>query len=176
MRSPARAIELDFASGVDLVQGDLDDAAALDRLETGADGLFHVAGWFKLGLRDPSSGERTNVEGTRNVLAAAQRAGTPKVVYTSTLAVNSDTGGRFVDESHEHTGAHLSEYDRTKAEAHAIAKEFAAAGLPVVIVMPGAITAWATPPRLGSSSSRSPGRQRTLGAARGGRLRMGARE
>jgi dihydroflavonol-4-reductase len=138
VRSPARAIELD-AIGVDLVQGDLHDTSALDRLLTGADGLFHVAGWFKLGQRDPSSGERTNVEGTRNVLAAAQRAGTPKVVYTSTLAVNSDTGGRFVDESHEHSGAHLSEYDRTKAEAHAVAKEFAAAGLPVVIVMPGAI-------------------------------------
>jgi dihydroflavonol-4-reductase len=61
------------------------------------------------------------------------------VVYTSTLAVNSDTRGRILDEDHEHQGAHLSEYDRTKAEAHAIAKEFMASGLPLVIVMPGGI-------------------------------------
>jgi len=138
VRSPARAIRLD-AIGVDLVQGDLDDVAALDRLLVGADGLFHVAGWYKIGERDASPGQRANVEGTRHVLDAARRAGTPKVVHTSTLAVNSDTGGRVLDETHEHTGTHLTEYDRTKAEAHAIAKEFAAAGLPLVIVMPGGI-------------------------------------
>lgn len=138
VRSPARAIRLD-ALGVDLVQGDLDDSNALDRLLAGADGLFHVAGWYKLGQREASAGQRTNVEGTRNVLEAARRADTPKVVHTSTLAVNSDTRGRVLDETHEHPGAHLSEYDRTKAEAHAIAKAFAAAGLPLVIVMPGGI-------------------------------------
>ena len=102
-------------------------------------GHVNVAGWYKVGERDPSPGQRTNVEGTRNVLAAAQRAGTAKVVHTSTLAVNSHTHGRFLDETHEHAGSHLSEYDRTKAEAHAVAKQFAADGLPVVIVMPGAI-------------------------------------
>ena len=138
VRSPARAVQLD-AIGVDLVEGDLDDSDALDRLLAGADGLFHVAGWYKVGQRDPSPGQRVNVEGTRNVLAAAQRAGTPRIVYTSTLAVNSDTRGRILDESHQHHGGHISAYDRTKAEAHVVAKEFAAAGLPVVIVMPGAI-------------------------------------
>ena len=138
VRSPARAIQLD-AIGVDLVEGDLDDSGALDRLLAGADGLFHVAGWYRLGQRDPAPGQRDNVDGTRNVLAAVQRAGTARVVYTSTLAVNSDTGGRFLDESHQHHGGHISAYDRTKAEAHIVAKEFAAAGLPVIIVMPGAI-------------------------------------
>jgi dihydroflavonol-4-reductase len=138
VRSPRRAVGLD-AMGVDLVEGDLDDVAALDRLVADVHGLFHVAGWYKLGERDRSPGQRVNVEGTRNVLAAAQRAGTPKVVYTSTLAVNSDTGGVTLDEAHRHMGAHLSEYDRTKAEAHRVALQFAAVGLPVVIVMPGGI-------------------------------------
>ncbi len=95
VRDPARAAAL-TGRGVELVPGDLDDAAALDRLVDGVDGLFHVAGWYKLGQRDPSVGDRVNVEGTRNVLAAAQRAGVPRVVHTSTLAVNSDTHGRGV--------------------------------------------------------------------------------
>lgn len=144
VRNPARATALQDI-GVELVRGDLDDQAALDQLlapaadGTSVDGLFHVAGWYKVGERDPAPGQRVNVEGTRNVLAAAQRAGTPKVVYTSTLAINSDTGGRVLEEGHDFTGEHLSAYDRTKAEAHAVAKEFAAAGLPVVIVMPGAV-------------------------------------
>lgn len=138
VRSPRRAAGPD-ALGVELVEGDLDDVAAIDRLVADVDGLFHVAGWYKLGERDRSPGQRVNVEGTRTVLAAAQRAGTPKVVYTSTLAVNSDTGGATLDETHRYTGVHLSEYDRTKAAAHHVALEFAAAGLPVVIVMPGGI-------------------------------------
>lgn len=144
VRSPSRAAAL-HARGVELVEGDLDDTEAIDRLlapaadGTPLDGLFHVAGWYKLGEADPSAGQQANVEGTRHVLAAAQRAGVPRVVYTSTLAINSDTGGRVLDESHTYAGEHLSHYDRTKAEAHAVAKEFAAAGLPIVIVMPGGI-------------------------------------
>jgi nucleoside-diphosphate-sugar epimerase len=138
VRDPARAGSLRDL-GVDLVTGDLDDAAALDGLCAGADGLFHVAGWYKLGQRDPSAGVRVNVEGTRNALAAAERNGVPKVVYTSTLAVNSDTEEQVVDETYRFAGEHLSVYDRTKAEAHDIAVEFAARGLPVVIVQPGLV-------------------------------------
>jgi hypothetical protein len=41
-------------------------------------------------------------------------------VYTSTLAVFSDTHGRMVDETYHYDGPHLSEYDRTKWVAHYI--------------------------------------------------------
>ena len=138
VRDPGKASAL-TALGVELVPGDLDDTAALDRLCDGVDGLFHVAGWYKLGQRDPSVGDRVNVVGTRNVLEAARRAGVPKVVYTSTLAVNSDTHGQVYDETHRHTGEFVSDYDRTKAQAHGIAERFATDGLPVVLVQPGLV-------------------------------------
>jgi nucleoside-diphosphate-sugar epimerase len=138
VRTPGRA-EVLSSAGVELVPGDLDDGAALDELCSGVDGLFHVAGWYKLGQRDPSVGTRVNVDGTRTTLAAAQRAGVPRVVYTSTLAVNSDTHGRVHDETHRHTGPFTSHYDRTKAEAHDVAERFAAGGLDVRIVMPGIV-------------------------------------
>src|SRR3954447_873347 len=138
VRDRSRASRL-LDLGVELVEGDLDDAAALYRLCASADGLFHVAGWYKLGQRDPSPGVRVNVEGTRNSLAAAQRAGVARVVYTSTLAVNSDTRGQVVDESYRFSGEHVSVYDRTKAEAHDIAEGFARDGLDVVIVQPGLV-------------------------------------
>jgi nucleoside-diphosphate-sugar epimerase len=125
--------------GVRIVGGDLFDATALDRLCNDVDGLFHVAGWYKLGTRDPSVGWRVNVEGTQAVLSAAVRAHVPKVVYTSTLAVNSDTHGRIVDESYRFTGRHLSAYDRSKAKAHDVALEFGERGLPVMVVMPGLV-------------------------------------
>jgi nucleoside-diphosphate-sugar epimerase len=128
-----------LGSGVRIVGGDLFNAAALDRLCSGVDGLFHVAGWYKLGTRDPSVGWRVNVEGTRAVLSAAVRAHVPRVVYTSTLAVNSDTHGAIVDESYRFTGRHLSAYDGSKAKAHDVAVEFGRRGLPVVVVMPGLV-------------------------------------
>lgn len=66
--------------------------------------------------------------------------GIPKGVYTSTLAVFSDTHGRLVDEEFRYSGPHLSEYDRTKAMAHReVAEPMMAAGLPLVIVQPGLI-------------------------------------
>lgn len=122
-----------------VVPGALDDVGALDRLLDGADGLFHVAGWYRLGAHDPDEGRRINVEGTRAVLTAARRAGTPRVVHTSTLAVNSDTRGAVHDETFRFTGRHLSVYDATKAEAHRIALQLAADGLPVVVAMPGLV-------------------------------------
>ena len=138
VRDPARAEQL-TALGVSLVRGDLDDSEALERTCTGTDVFFHVAGWYKVGTRDKAEGWRVNVDGTRAALTAAQRTGVPRVVYTSTLAVNSDTKGKVVDETYRFTGQHLSVYDETKAQAHDVAHEFADAGLPIVIVMPGLV-------------------------------------
>jgi nucleoside-diphosphate-sugar epimerase len=137
IRQPTKASRLD-GLGVELVVGDLDDTVALDRLLQGADGFFHVAGWYKLGRREHETLHRVNVTGTRNALEAARRAGV-RTVYTSTAAVNSDTRGVVHDETYVHSGPWVSEYDRTKAEAHRVAEEYAAAGLPVVIVMPSVI-------------------------------------
>jgi nucleoside-diphosphate-sugar epimerase len=138
VRDPAKAADL-AALGVRLFPGDVTDAASLRAPMAGTDGVFHIAGWYKVGMRDKRDGERVNVQGTRNVLTAMRDLGIPKGVYTSTLAVNSDTHGVLVDESYHFEGQHLSEYDRTKAAAHEIALEFMAAGLPLVIVMPGLI-------------------------------------
>jgi dihydroflavonol-4-reductase len=63
----------------------------------------------------------------------------PRVVYTSTLAVNSDTRGEVVDETFRFTGRHISVYDETKARANDVAATMAAGGAPIVIVMPGAV-------------------------------------
>jgi len=138
VRDPLKVSRLE-SRGVSLVRGDLDDPTGLDALCTGVDGLFHVAGWYRLGSRTPHQGRRVNVEGTHNVLAAAHRAGVPRMVYTSTLAVNSDTGGAVVDESYSFRGRHISTYDETKARAHDAVARAAVEGAPIVTVMPGLV-------------------------------------
>jgi nucleoside-diphosphate-sugar epimerase len=120
-------------------EGDITDRASMRPHMAGADGVFHIAGWFKVGVRDTRDGERINVDGTRNVLSLMKDLHIPKGVYTSTIAVFSDTGGRIVDETYRHEGPWLSEYDRTKWVAHyQVAEPMIADGLPLVIVQPGA--------------------------------------
>jgi nucleoside-diphosphate-sugar epimerase len=138
VRTPSKAADL-AALGVTVSAGDVTDLESMRAPMTGVDGVFHIAGWYKLGVRDKRDAQAINVQGTRNVLTLMRDLGVPKGVYTSTLAVFSDTHGKLVDESYRFTGQHLSVYDRTKAEAHAVADEFIRAGLPLVIVQPGLI-------------------------------------
>lgn len=138
VRDPEKAGALK-AIGVQLFKGDVTDKGSMREAMSGADGVFHVAGWYKVGAHDKSGGVKVNIQGTRNVLELMQELKIPRGVYTSTLAVNSDTHGKLVDETYRFQGRHLSEYDRTKAAAHEIAQGFTANGLPLVIVMPGAI-------------------------------------
>ncbi|MBN1485249.1 MAG: NAD-dependent epimerase/dehydratase family protein [Chloroflexia bacterium] len=139
VRDPARAGQL-AQLGVTLAQGDVTDKESMRAAMAGTDGLFHIAGWYQIGARDKRPAQRVNVQGTRNVLELMRDLGLPKGVYTSTLAVFSDTQGRMVDESYRYTGPHLNEYDRTKRLAHyRVAEPMIEQGLPLVIVMPGAV-------------------------------------
>ncbi len=138
VRNPEKARNL-AALGVILHKGDVTEKESMRAPMTGVEGVFHIAGWYKIGVRDKSEGQKINVEGTRNVLALMQELKIPRGVYTSTLGVNSDTGGKLVDESYRFSGKFLSVYEQTKAEAHKVAEEFIARGLPLMIVQPGLI-------------------------------------
>ena len=77
--------------GLTLHRGDVCDKESMRAAMAGVDGVFHVAGWYKVGARDKRPGMRVNVEGTRNVLELMRDLGIPRGVYTSTIAVFSDT-------------------------------------------------------------------------------------
>ncbi len=139
VRTPEKAGAL-RELGVELAPGDITEPETLQGPMAGADGVFHIAAWYKVGARDRSMAHAINVEGTRNVLKAARDLAVPRIVYTSTVAVYGDTGGQVVDESYRHDGPWLSEYDRTKWLAHyEVALPMIDAGLPLVIVQPGLV-------------------------------------
>jgi nucleoside-diphosphate-sugar epimerase len=127
--------------GIELQLGDITEPATLRKPMEGADGVFHLAAWYKIGApRAIAEATAINVGGTRHVLEAMREVGVPKGVYTSTLAVFSDTHGRLVDESYRYNGPHLTAYDETKWRAHyEVALPAITAGLPLVIVQPGAV-------------------------------------
>lgn len=137
-RSPAKAALL-RTLGVEIHQGDITDRAALRRPMEGANGVFHTAAWYRIGVREPSA-SRINVEGTRHVLETMHELRIPKGVYTSSLVVFGNTRGRIVDESFRYEGPLESEYARTKWRAHyEVALPAMQAGLPLVAVLPGVI-------------------------------------
>ena len=71
--------------GAEAVRGDLDDVAAMTSGMRGCDVAFHCAA--TLGeWGDRKAFEHGNVEGTRNVLEAARRAGVRRVVHVGTEA------------------------------------------------------------------------------------------
>lgn len=138
-RTPEKAGDL-TAIGVEVHKGDITDKESLRAPMQGADGVFHLAGWYKVGVKDKTPGYQINVVGTRNVLEMMRELAIPKGVYTSTLAINSDTHGRAVDETYHFNGTHLSEYDKTKWQAHyEVADPMIKEGLPLVIVQPGLV-------------------------------------
>jgi len=84
VRTPGRAERL-AASGVELIQGALSDGTALDRLIQGAAVVIHCAGAVRGATRDDF--DRVNVEGTRHLLDAMQRAEqVPRLLALSSLA------------------------------------------------------------------------------------------
>lgn len=142
VRSTAKGAELE-ALGCELVVGDLSDSAAISDGLEGCDAVIHNAAVYEVGI--PESEHRAmyeaNVLGTERVLTAALEAGTPKVVYVSTVGAFGNTHGQVVDESYEHPGkGFTSYYEQTKYEAHQVAKRLIAErNLPCVIVQPGGV-------------------------------------
>ena len=142
-RTPSKAAGL-AQQGVVVHAGDITDKASLRAPMTGVDGIFHIAGWYKIGQRHAKrakrDAERINIAGTRNVLEVMRELGIPKGVYTSTCLVYSDTHGQTVDETYAYHGPWLSDYERTKWTAHfEVADPMIQQGLPLVIVQPDAV-------------------------------------
>ena len=127
--------------GLDLetVTGDLRDPASLDRAIAGCGLLFHIAADYRLWAKDPTELYRSNVDGTRSLLGAAQKAGVERVVYTSTVGCIGVPYGGIGDESQPVAlGDMAGDYKRSKFLAEQVALEFARGGFPVVIVNPTA--------------------------------------
>ncbi len=129
VRATSRLRDLDDAEAV---TGDLQDAASLARAAAGCDVVYHVAADYRLWAKDPDELYRSNVEGTRNLIAAARLAGASRMVYTSTVGCIEPPDETRPIALEQMAGA----YKRSKFQAEQIA--LAERELPIVIVNPTA--------------------------------------
>lgn len=125
---------------VEFFEGDLRETASIERAMQGVERVFHVAADYRLWTRRPEELYESNVEGTKRLLHAAQRAGVKKIVYTSTVATIAvpREGALPNEETHAELGEMIGHYKRSKFLAEKEAQKAAASGIPVVIVNPTA--------------------------------------
>ncbi len=122
---------------VEVVKGDLNNPNLWQQM-VGCQYLFHVAAYYSLWQTDKELLYHHNVLGTRNVLAAAQKAGIERTVYTSSVAaIGVGSFGQVVDETHQSPLEKLvGNYKKSKFLAEQEAIQAVAQCQEIVIVNP----------------------------------------
>ncbi len=86
--------------GLEFVEGDICDAALVDRCTVGVDAVVHLAAVASVqaSIDDPIRTHRVNFDGTLNLLEAARRNRTRRFLYACSAAVYGDVAGIPVSE------------------------------------------------------------------------------
>ncbi|MBC2774682.1 GDP-mannose 4,6-dehydratase [Rhizobium sp. AQ_MP] len=120
-----------------VVAGNVEDTDFVMGAVQGKDVVFHLAALIAIPYSyvAPRSYVRTNVEGTLNVVEAARRLGTVRVVHTSTSEVYGTALREPIDEDHPLQGQ--SPYSASKIGADKIAESYYRSfSTPVVTLRP----------------------------------------
>ena len=123
---------------VEIAEGAMEDPGSLARAVAGCRYVYHVAADYRIWVPDPAPMFRANVDGTRDLLAAALNSGAERIVYTSSVAtLGLVPGGSADEETRSSVDDMIGPYKRSKFMAEEVARGFARErGLPVVIVNP----------------------------------------
>lgn len=127
----------DIMKNVEIFQGDIRDPNGVEEAMEGVDAVFHLAALIAIpfSYHSPDTYIDTNIKGTLNVLQAARKSGTKRVLITSTSEVYGSAQYVPIDEKHPFQGQ--SPYSATKIGADRLAESFYRTfQLPVTIVRP----------------------------------------
>lgn len=122
---------------IDVFAGDVRDPNGVYEAMKGCDGVFHLAALIAIpfSYHSPDTYVDTNIKGTLNVLQAARKLETSKVLVTSTSEVYGTAQYVPIDEKHPYQGQ--SPYSATKIGADRLAESFYRSfDVPVSIVRP----------------------------------------
>lgn len=132
----------DVETRVTVIRGDIRNPRTVAEAMTGVDAVVHCAA--ALPLYTPRDIYTTDVEGTRNVMAAALAADVARVVHISSTAVYGIPDHHPLHETDRLDG--VGPYGQAKIQAEMIALEYRARGLVVPILRPKSFVG---PERLG---------------------------
>ena len=130
-------IAKDIMANVEIFQGDIRDPNGVEEAMKDVEVVFHLAALIAIpfSYHSPDTYVDTNIKGTLNVLQAARKLGTKRVLVTSTSEVYGTAQYVPIDEKHPFQGQ--SPYSATKIGADRLAESFYRSfQLPVTIVRP----------------------------------------
>lgn len=109
---------------VEIFQGDIRDPNGVEESMRNVDAVFHLAALIAIpfSYHSPDTYVDTNIKGTLNVLQAARKLGTDRVLITSTSEVYGSARYIPIDENHPFQGQ--SPYSATKIGADRLAESF----------------------------------------------------
>lgn len=122
---------------IEIFSGDVRDPNGVYEAMTGIDMVFHLAALIAIpfSYHSPDSYVDTNIKGTLNVLQAARKHNTERILVTSTSEVYGTAQYVPIDEKHPFQGQ--SPYSATKIGADRLAESFYRSfQMPVTIVRP----------------------------------------
>ena len=121
---------------IEVVRGDVTQPESLPAALDGVQKVFHAAGLVSMARKDRPRLHEVNVDGTRNLLNAALKAGVERVVYTSSIsAVAYSKRPEPVTEDSVWVDYGIS-YAQSKRAAEEEAFAICRRGLPLVVVNP----------------------------------------
>lgn len=123
---------------VEYVEADVTDRPSVERAVARVDRVLHCAASVELGSPDQDRMWSINVTGTAHVLGAAVEQGLP-AVHVSSASALGPTGDRVRDETWWNPAEPEVAYERTKREAHLVARRLVAEGADVRIAIPGGV-------------------------------------
>jgi dihydroflavonol-4-reductase len=137
VRDRRRAIGLE-AHAIEIVDGDLKDAASLQRAVSGMDVVYNVAALYRTVGLPASEYRAVNATAVGTIVEAAAVAGVRRVVHCSTVGVHGDVKHPPANEDAPLRPGDV--YQETKVEGERIGREAAArAGVELVIARPSGI-------------------------------------
>jgi len=115
---------------VEFAYADLREPASLPAALNGVERVYHVAADYRLWAKDPDEIYRSNVNGTRNLLAAAREARISRFIYTSSVGtiVPPHPKGLPNEETRLQLGDMIGHYKRSKLLAEQEAAKAAREG------------------------------------------------
>jgi dihydroflavonol-4-reductase len=123
--------------GVEAFEGDVLDLDSVFQSMRGVKGIFHLAGVISIMPGANPFVRKVNVDGTKNILRAAQESGVKKLIYTSSIHAIRRVEDGMIDETVPYDMDNpYGAYDRSKAEATLEVLKAADSGLEAVVTCP----------------------------------------
>jgi len=138
VRSSSGVEEL-TAGGVEVLAGDVRDAALVRRALEGVGIVYHLAAVFRRAGVPDSEYRTVHVDATRHLIEAAAESGVGRVIHCSTVGVHGDVQGN-APATEDAPFRPMDIYQQTKLEGEWMARETARrTRVPLTVVRPGPI-------------------------------------